>query len=151
MNFFVSGHNWLAKVVLEKDIKKSDRYTEATTRAIESLLDQEEKEGVDLKVLDYDDYGLGLITLTYDEKDSKNYTLRTMEVWQRLGLSPEEMRQTLWVNHHFHRLTQGTQKWEMVGLSDLDAFDRQFNSYWEEVQSRMQPQQTPGKEKQFQI
>ena len=71
MNFFVSGHNWLAKVVLEKDIKKSDRYTEATTRAIESLLDQEEKEGVDIKVLDYDDYGLGLITLTYDEKDSK--------------------------------------------------------------------------------
>lgn len=71
MNFFVSGHNWLAKVTLEKDIKKSDRYTEATTRAIESLLDQEEKEGVDLKVLDYDDYGLGLITLTYDEKDSK--------------------------------------------------------------------------------
>jgi hypothetical protein len=71
MNFFVSGHNWLAKVALEKDIKKSDRYTEATTRAIESLLDQEEKEGVDLKVLDYDDYGLGLITLTYDEKDSK--------------------------------------------------------------------------------
>ena len=71
MNFFVSGHNWLAKVVLEKDIKKSDRYTEATTRAIESLLDQEEKEGVDIKVLDYDDYGLGLITLTYDEKHSK--------------------------------------------------------------------------------
>jgi len=71
MNFFVSGHNWLAKVALEKEIKKSDRYTEATTRAIESLLDQEEKEGVDLKVLDYDDYGLGLITLTYDEKDSK--------------------------------------------------------------------------------
>jgi len=71
MNFFVSGHNWLAKVALEKDIKKSDRYTEATTRAIESLLDQEEKEGVNLKVLDYDDYGLGLITLTYDEKDSK--------------------------------------------------------------------------------
>ena len=71
MNFFVSGHNWLAKVALEKDVKKSDRYTEATTRAIESLLDQEEKEGVDLKVLDYDDYGLGLITLTYDEKDSK--------------------------------------------------------------------------------
>ena len=71
MNFFVSGHNWLAKVALEKDIKKSDRYTEATTRAIESLLDQEEKEGVDIKVLDYDDYGLGLITLTYDEKDSK--------------------------------------------------------------------------------
>ena len=71
MNFFVSGHNWLAKVALEKEIKKSDRYTEATTRAIESLLDQEEKEGVDIKVLDYDDYGLGLITLTYDEKDSK--------------------------------------------------------------------------------
>ena len=71
MNFFVSGHNWLAKVALDKDVKKSDRYTEATTRAIESLLDQEEKEGVDIKVLDYDDYGLGLITLTYDEKDSK--------------------------------------------------------------------------------
>ena len=71
MNFFVSGHNWLAKVALDKDVKKSDRYTEATTRAIESLLDQEEKEGVDIKVLDYDDYGLGLITLTYDEKHSK--------------------------------------------------------------------------------
>jgi hypothetical protein len=71
MNFFVSGHNWFAKVSLDKDVKKADRYTEATTRAIESLLDQEEKEGVDIKVLDYDDYGLGLITLTYDEKDSK--------------------------------------------------------------------------------
>jgi len=71
MNFFVTGHNWLAKVTLEKDIKKSDRYTEATTRAIESLLDQEEKEGVNLKVLNYDDYGLGLITLTYDEKHIK--------------------------------------------------------------------------------
>jgi hypothetical protein len=71
MNFFVSGHNWFAKVALDKDVKRSDRYTEATTRAIESLLDQEEKEGVDLKVLNYDDYGLGLITLTYDEKDSK--------------------------------------------------------------------------------
>jgi hypothetical protein len=86
-----------------------------------------------------------------DEKDSKNYTLRMMEVWQRLGLSPEEMRQTLWVNHHFHRQTEGAQKWELVGLSDLDAFDRQFNSYWEEVQSRMQPQPKSGKEKQFQI
>jgi hypothetical protein len=74
-----------------------------------------------------------------------------MEVWQRLGFSPEEMRQTLLVNNHFQRLTQGTQKWETVGLSDLDAFDRQFNSYWEEVQFRMQPQQTPGKEKQFQV
>lgn len=71
MNFFVSGHNWFAKVSLDKDVKKSDRYTEATTRAIESLLDQEEKEGVDIKVLNYDDYGLGLITLTYDEKHSK--------------------------------------------------------------------------------
>jgi len=71
MNFFVSGHNWFAKVSLDKDVKKSDRYTEATTRAIESLLDQEEKEGVDLKVLNYDDYGLGVITLTYDEKHSK--------------------------------------------------------------------------------
>ena len=71
MNFFVSGHNWLAKVALDKDVKKSDRYTEATTRAIESLLDQEEKEGVELKDLNYDDYGLGVITLTYDEKHSK--------------------------------------------------------------------------------
>jgi hypothetical protein len=55
------------------------------------------------------------------------------------------------VNNHFHRLTQGTQKWEMVGLSDPDAFDRQFNSYWEEIQFRMQPQQMSGKEKQIQI
>jgi len=72
MNVYVSGHNWLAKVDLEDSVKKSDKYTEATTRAIESLLDDEEKRGVDLKVIDYDDYGLGVITLTYDEKDIKN-------------------------------------------------------------------------------
>ena len=72
MNVYVSGHNWLAKVDLEDSIKKSDRYTEATTRAIESVLDDEEKRGVDLKIIDYDDYGLGVITLTYDEKDIKN-------------------------------------------------------------------------------
>jgi hypothetical protein len=72
MNIYVSGHNWLAKVDLEDSIKKSDRYTEATTRAIESILDDEEKQGVELKVMDYDDYGLGVITLTYDEKDIKN-------------------------------------------------------------------------------
>ena len=72
MNIYVSGHNWLAKVDLEDSIKKSDRYTEATTRAIESILDNEEKQGVDLKIIDHDDYGLGIITLTYDEKDIKN-------------------------------------------------------------------------------
>jgi hypothetical protein len=72
MNIYVSGHNWLAKVDLEDSIKKSDIYTEATTRAIESVLDNEEKRGVDLKIIDYDDYGLGIITLTYDEKDIKN-------------------------------------------------------------------------------
>jgi hypothetical protein len=72
MNIYVSGHNWLAKVDLEDSIKKSDRYTEATTRAIESVLDQEEKDGVELKIQDYDDFGLGIITLTYDEKDIKN-------------------------------------------------------------------------------
>jgi hypothetical protein len=72
MNIYVSGHNWLAKVNIEDSIKKSDRYTEATTRAIESILDDEEKQGVELKVMDYDDYGLGIITLTYDEKDIKN-------------------------------------------------------------------------------
>lgn len=72
MNIYVSGHNWLARVDLEDSIKKSDRYTEATTRAIESILDNEEKQGVDLKIIDHDDYGLGIITLTYDEKDIKN-------------------------------------------------------------------------------
>jgi len=72
MNIYVSGHNWLAKVDLEDSIKKSDRYTEATTRAIESVLDDEERQGVDLKIIDYNDYGLGIITLTYDEKDIKN-------------------------------------------------------------------------------
>jgi hypothetical protein len=72
MNIYVSGHNWLAKVDLEDSIKKSDRYTEATTRAIESVLDDEEKQGVNLKIIDQDDYGLGIITLTYDEKDIKN-------------------------------------------------------------------------------
>ena len=72
MNVYVSGHNWLAKVDLEDSIEKSERYTEATTRAIESVLDDEEKQGVDLKIIDHDDYGLGIITLTYDEKDIKN-------------------------------------------------------------------------------
>ena len=72
MNIYVSGHNWLAKVDLEDSIKKSDRYTEATTRAIESVLDDEEKQGVELKIIDNNDYGLGIITLTYDEKDIKN-------------------------------------------------------------------------------
>ena len=72
MNVYVSGHNWLAKVDLQDSIKKNDRYTEATTRAIESLLDDDEKQGVELKIMDYDDYGLGIITLTYDEKDIKN-------------------------------------------------------------------------------
>jgi hypothetical protein len=72
MNIYVSGHNWLAKVDLEDSIKKSDRYTEATTRAIESILDDEEKQGVELKIIDNNDYGLGIITLTYDEKDIKN-------------------------------------------------------------------------------
>ena len=72
MNIYVSGHNWLAKVDLEDSIKKSDRYTEATTRAIESVLDDEERQGVDLKIIDYNDYGLGIITLTYDERDIKN-------------------------------------------------------------------------------
>jgi len=72
MNVYVSGHNWLAKVDLEDSIKKSDRYTEATTRAIESVLDDEEKQGVELKIIDNNDYGLGIITLTYDEKDIKN-------------------------------------------------------------------------------
>ena len=72
MNIYVTGHNWLAKVNIEDSIKTSDRYTEATTRAIESVLDDEEKQGVELKIMDYDDYGLGIITLTYDEKDIKN-------------------------------------------------------------------------------
>jgi hypothetical protein len=72
MNIYVSGHNWLAKVDLEDSIKKSDRYTEATTRAIESVLDDEEKQGVELKIIDNNDYGLGIFTLTYDEKDIKN-------------------------------------------------------------------------------
>lgn len=73
MNIYVSGHNWLAKVDIDaKKIQQSDWYNEACTRAIESVLDQEEKEGVDLKIIDYDDFGLGVILLTWDEKDSKN-------------------------------------------------------------------------------
>lgn len=73
MNIFVSGHNWLAKVDIdENSINESDWYSEACTRAIESVLDQDEKEGVDLKIQDYDDYGLGVITLTFDEKNIKN-------------------------------------------------------------------------------
>jgi len=73
MNIYVTGHNWLAKVDIDSQkIDKSNWYNEACTRAIESVLDQEEKEGVDLKIQDYEDFGLGIITLTYDEKDIKN-------------------------------------------------------------------------------
>jgi hypothetical protein len=72
MNIYVTGHNWLAKVDIDtRKIQKSDWYNEACTRAIESILDQEEKEGVEIKVQDYDDFGLGVILLTWDEKDSK--------------------------------------------------------------------------------
>ena len=47
MNIYVSGHNWSAKVDIDdKTINKSDWYSEACTRAVESLLDEEEKEGV---------------------------------------------------------------------------------------------------------
>jgi hypothetical protein len=73
MNFYVTGHNWLAKVDIDtKKINKSDWYNEACTRAVESVLDQEEKQGVELKIQDYDDFGLGVILLTWDEKNSKN-------------------------------------------------------------------------------
>jgi hypothetical protein len=73
MNFYVTGHNWLAKVDIDtKAINKTDWYNEACTRAIESVLDQEQKDGVDLKIQDYDDFGLGVILLTWDEKNSKN-------------------------------------------------------------------------------
>jgi len=73
MNFYVTGHNWLAKVDIDtKAINQTDWYNEACTRAIESVLDQEQKDGVDLKIQDYDDFGLGVILLTWDEKNSKN-------------------------------------------------------------------------------
>ena len=73
MNIYVSGHNWSAKVDIDtKSVDKSDWYSETCTRAVESLLDEEEKEGVELKIQDYDDFGLGLILLTYDEKNIKN-------------------------------------------------------------------------------
>ena len=73
MNIYVTGHNWLAKVDIDSQkIDKSNWYNEACTRAVESVLDQEEKEGVDLKIQDYDDFGLGVILFTWDEKNSKN-------------------------------------------------------------------------------
>jgi hypothetical protein len=73
MKIYVTGHNWLAKVDIDsKKIDKSNWYNEACTRAVESVLDQEEKEGVDLKIQDYEDFGLGVILLTWDEKNSKN-------------------------------------------------------------------------------
>ena len=73
MNIYVTGHNWLARVNIDTDkINKSDWYNEACTRAVESVLDQEEKEGVELKIENQDEYGLGLILLTWDEKNSKN-------------------------------------------------------------------------------
>jgi len=73
MNIYVTGHNWFAKVDIDsKKIDKSNWYNEACTRAVESVLDQEEKEGVDLKIQDYEDFGLGVILLTWDEKNSKN-------------------------------------------------------------------------------
>ena len=73
MNIYVTGHNWLAKVDIDSQkIDKSNWYNEACTRAVESVLDQEEKEGVDLKIQDYEDFGLGVILLTWDEKNGKN-------------------------------------------------------------------------------
>jgi hypothetical protein len=73
MNIYVTGHNWLAKVDIDSQkIDKSNWYNEACTRAVESVLDQEEKEGVDLKIQDYENFGLGVILLTWDEKNSKN-------------------------------------------------------------------------------
>ena len=73
MNIYVTGYNWLAKVDIDSQkIDKSNWYNEACTRAVESVLDQEEKEGVDLKIQDYEDFGLGVILLTWDEKNSKN-------------------------------------------------------------------------------
>jgi hypothetical protein len=73
MNIYVTGHNWFAKVDIDSQkIDKSNWYNEACTRAVESVLDQEEKEGVDLKIQDYEDFGLGVILLTWDEKNSKN-------------------------------------------------------------------------------
>lgn len=72
MNFYVSGHNWSAKVDIDtKSIDKSDWYSEACTRALESVLDQNEKQGVQLKINDFDDYGLGLILLSWEEKNAK--------------------------------------------------------------------------------
>ena len=72
MNIYVTGHNWLAKVDIDsKKIDKSNWYNEACTRAVESVLDQEEKEGVDLKIQDYEYVGLGVILLTCDELNSK--------------------------------------------------------------------------------
>lgn len=73
MNIYVSGHNWSAKVNIDtKIVDKSDWYSEACTRAVECLLDNEEKEGVELDIKDYDRYGLGLILFTYDEKNIRN-------------------------------------------------------------------------------
>ena len=72
MNYYVSGHNWSAKVNIDSSVDKSDRYSEACTRALECVLDQEEKEGVEIKIDDYDNFGLGLILLTWHEKDAKN-------------------------------------------------------------------------------
>ena len=73
MNIYVSGHNWLAQVDIDtKLIDKSDWYNEACTRALESILDEEEKEGVTLKINNYDEYGLGLILFAYEEKNKHN-------------------------------------------------------------------------------
>lgn len=73
MNIYVSGHNWSAKVNIDaKIVDKSDWYSEACTRAIESVLDQQEKDGVELRIEDYDNFGLGVILLTWDEKNAKN-------------------------------------------------------------------------------
>ena len=73
MNIYVSGHNWSAKVDIDaKLVNKSDWYNEACTRAVESILDQEEKQGVNLKIDDYDNFGLGVILLTWEEKNAKN-------------------------------------------------------------------------------
>ena len=73
MNIYVSGYNWSAKVDINTNlINKSNWYNEACTRAVESLLDKEEKDGVTLNIQNYEKCGLGLILFTYDEKNIRN-------------------------------------------------------------------------------
>lgn len=75
--------------------------------------------------------------------------MRLMAVWQRLGMSPEEMRQTLLASNDFLRPIGGDRRWEIVGVRERDAFERQLDNWLAEFQHRREVE--PEKREQVEI